>query len=74
MSTVQGQSARPQAARMDARCTAAIVLTEVIRNRRYLELSLARHLAAVTDTRDKALTSEICYGVMRWYPRLVFIA
>ncbi|MEX2353630.1 MAG: transcription antitermination factor NusB, partial [Gammaproteobacteria bacterium] len=74
MPPAQVQSDRPQVARMDARYTAAVVITEVIRNRKHLEISLARHLAAVTDTRDKALASEISYGVMRWYPRLVFIA
>jgi len=58
---------------MDARQVSAIVITEVIRSRRHLDQSLSSHLKSVTEPRDKSLAREICYGVLRWYPRLVFI-
>lgn len=37
-----------------------------------LDHLFASHLKAVTGTREKAFVSDLCFGVMRWYPRLDF--
>lgn len=53
---------------------AAKVLAEVLGARRHLDLALAGRLAAGGDPREQKLARELCYGVMRWYHRLDFIA
>lgn len=55
---------------MDARSVATQVLTQVIQHRCSLTESLAANLSQVSDTRDRALTQALCYGVMRWLPKL----
>jgi len=37
---------------------------------RSLSASLPGHLATLSDPKDRALVQEICYGVLRWLPRL----
>ena len=39
---------------------------------RSLSASLPGHLATLSDPKDRALAQEICYGVLRWLPRLDF--
>ena len=59
---------------LDARTLAAMILTDVIVMRRNLGDALAMRLGRTRSTRDRALVQEICYGVMRWYPRLTALA
>lgn len=63
----------PDSPGMDARYVCARVITEVIRNHRHLDTALRRHLPAGHDSRESGLVREICYGVLRWHPRLEFI-
>lgn len=54
----------------DARWVAMQVLTQVMAHRRSLSDCLETHLSQLNDKRDKALTQALCYGVLRWLPRL----
>ncbi len=58
---------------MDARHISALVIAEVIRDRRHLDTALLRNLPPAGDSRETGLTRELCYGIMRWHPRLEFI-
>ncbi len=51
---------------------AARVLAAVMADGRSLSASLPGHLATLSDPKDRALAQEICYGVLRWLPRLDF--
>lgn len=55
---------------MNTRALAARVLTDVIRQGQSLDRSLAvvQHLGQ----RDRGFVRELCYGVLRWLPRLRF--
>ena len=55
---------------MDARSVATQILTQVIRERRSLSHCLETQLPLLKDSRERALTQELCYGVLRWLPRL----
>ena len=57
----------------NAREMCARVLNEVIRLNKHLDLALAVDSNGLTDTREKRLTQELCYGVMRWFHQLIFI-
>lgn len=54
---------------MNTRATAAVVLTRVFDERRSLSAVLPDKLDKVNKA-DRSLIQEVCYGVMRWYPRL----
>lgn len=56
--------------KFDARTVATHVLTEVIIQKHSLSDCLENHLANLSDSRDKALAQTLCYGVLRWLPRL----
>ena len=53
-----------------ARVIAAAVLTRVLKDRQLLDRCLSDALSTVTDTRERSLAYELCYGVLRWLPRL----
>jgi 16S rRNA (cytosine967-C5)-methyltransferase len=55
---------------MNARHIATEVLTQVIEHRRSLSDCLESHLSKLPDSRDRALAQALCYGVLRWLPRL----
>ncbi len=55
---------------MDARSTATEVLTEVLVHRYSLSDCLDYHLNNLNDPRERALAQALCYGVLRWHPRL----
>jgi len=55
---------------LDARTIATQILTQVIKNRRSLSDCLEINLTALQDRRDRALAQSLCYGVLRWLPRL----
>jgi 16S rRNA (cytosine967-C5)-methyltransferase len=48
---------------------AALILHEVLQGRS-LSDALPRHLNKCSEPRDRSLVQELCYGVMRWLPRL----
>lgn len=52
------------------RGVAVVALTEVVMRRRSLTAVLERTLGDLSSARDRALAQEICYGVLRWLPRL----
>ena len=39
-------------------------------NGRSLTACLDRHLVRIDERRDRAFARELCYGVLRWLPRL----
>jgi len=53
---------------MDARSVATKILTQVIAQRRSLSDCLI--LSNLKDSRERALAQALCYGVLRWQPRL----
>ncbi len=55
---------------MDARSVATQILTQVIGHRRSLSDCLDTHLKSLSDARERALAQALCYGVLRWLPRL----
>lgn len=55
---------------MNARHVATQVLTQVIKQRRSLSDCLDNELPKLTIARERALAQAICYGVLRWLPRL----
>jgi len=55
---------------MDARSVATQILTQVIGERRSLSHCLETQLPLLKDSRERALAQEVCYGVLRWLPRL----
>lgn len=59
---------------MDARSAAVKVLVQVFTEGRSLGAALPPVLAEVAQPRDRALTQDLCYGVLRWWPRLEAVA
>ncbi|MEK8018014.1 MAG: 16S rRNA (cytosine(967)-C(5))-methyltransferase RsmB [Candidatus Parabeggiatoa sp.] len=55
---------------MDARSVATQILTDVIGHKRSLSDCLDIQLDSLNDGRDRALAQALCYGVLRWLPRL----
>ena len=53
-----------------ARIVAANVLVRVLKNYQQLDVCLADALPQIKEARDRALTQELCYGVLRWLPQL----
>ncbi len=59
---------------MNSRALAASTLDTVIRHTYPLELALTKTFDDINDPQERSFIQELCYGVMRWYPRLDFIA
>lgn len=55
---------------MKARTVAVKVLTEVIHIRTSLSQALPKWLLEFDEDRERAFAQELCYGVLRWLPRL----
>lgn len=55
---------------MQARALAAAVLTEILTRRQTITTILPSRLEQLSNSKDRALVQELCYGVMRWYFRL----
>lgn len=55
---------------MNPRLIATLALDEVFRQRASLTQSLAQHLPRAESPQQRALAQELCFGVMRWWPRL----
>lgn len=60
-------------AKASARSVAARILATVIAEQRSLTAVLAEQLKDV-DERDRGFCQQLCYGVMRWQPRLSLLA
>lgn len=60
-------------AKTSARSVAARVLAAVISEQRSLTAVLAEHIKLVEE-RDRGFCQQLCYGVIRWQPRLTLIA
>jgi len=58
---------------MNARATAAIALTEVFVAGHSLSKVIPATLVNAKVTQEKGLVQELCYGVLRWFPRLEWI-
>lgn len=54
----------------DARSLALAVVVDMLARGRSLTEALRERLVDLGDGRDRALASELCYGVARWLPRL----
>ena len=58
----------------DARTRAVRILTRVIKDGLTLDRVIPELSAGLDSPRDRAFIRELCYGVLRWYPRLEFHA
>lgn len=54
---------------LPVRAAAASAIARVIRDGRSLNSALAEYLPQIA-ARDQSLLQELCYGTLRWYPRL----
>ena len=54
----------------DPRAVAVSVLATMLGQGRSLTACLEEHAARLDEGRDRAFARELCYGVMRWLPRL----
>lgn len=54
---------------MNVRVAAARTIAAVLRDGESLNTLLPRHINQVPD-RDRGLYQELCYGTLRWYPKL----
>lgn len=54
----------------DPRDVAVSVLVDLLAHGRSLSASLDAHSGRLNERRDRAFARELCYGVMRWLPRL----
>nr|MDQ2993617.1 16S rRNA (cytosine(967)-C(5))-methyltransferase [Pseudomonadota bacterium] len=59
---------------MDPRTTAATIITPVILRQQSLATSMPSGLAHHTNKQDHPFIKELCYGTMRWFNYLEFIA
>jgi len=59
---------------MAARAAATRILLDVLAHGEALDGAIEAHVAAIDSPRDRALTRELCYGVLRWLPRLECLA
>ena len=59
-----------KATRANPRIVAAKVLTRVLKEHQLLDICLNDALPRITDPRERSLAQELCYGVLRWLPRL----
>ena len=61
---------RRNTTQINVRVLATEVLTRVLKEQLFLDISLNRVLSRMTDPRERSLIQELCYGVLRWLPRL----
>lgn len=59
---------------MKPRVVAALVIKNVLQHGHSLNTALPNQLPMLSDQGDKGFTQELCYGVMRWMPRLQLMA
>lgn len=54
----------------NSRAAAARVLAEVMGRGRSLSTALPRQLAGISSAQDRGFVQELCFGTLRWLPRL----
>jgi 16S rRNA (cytosine967-C5)-methyltransferase len=59
---------------MNTRLIATQILKGVLRDKRSLNEVLAEGKSKCKTTQDQALVQALCFGVLRWYPKLYFIS
>ena len=59
---------------MNSRAHAALTLVSVVKYSRSLDLALATTFESIKEQKERSFIQALCYGVMRWYPRLEFSA
>ena len=59
---------------MNSRAHATLTLVNVVKYSRSLDLALATTFESVKEQKERSFIQALCYGVMRWYPRLEFLA
>lgn len=59
---------------MNARAIATLALTEVLLKKQSLTLILPQFKKLCTKSQDAAFVQTLCFGVLRFYPRLKFLA
>ena len=72
LSLAKAAANMPQSKDHNARLVAALILKDVFAGRS-LSDAVPHHLMKLSDPRDQGLSQELSYGVMRWYPRLVWL-
>lgn len=63
----------PNANQHDTRTLAARIIARVMKDGLTLDRLIPEMNAGLHSSRDRAFVQELCYGVLRWYPRLDFI-
>ena len=63
----------PKANQHDARTIAARIVARVMKDGLTLDRLIPEMSATLQSGRDRSFVQELCYGVLRWYPRLDFI-
>jgi 16S rRNA (cytosine967-C5)-methyltransferase len=58
---------------MNSRASAARTLSRVVKQSFPLDLALTETFNQVDDPKERSFIQALCYGVLRWYPRLEFI-
>ena len=58
----------------DPRTLAALILTRIFKEGVSLDRLIPDMIGTQSSDRDRAFARELCYGVLRWYPRLDVIA
>ncbi|MFQ5660194.1 MAG: 16S rRNA (cytosine(967)-C(5))-methyltransferase RsmB [Gammaproteobacteria bacterium] len=58
---------------MDARATAARILSTLLQNRQTLDQIMPGSTQRLEHPKDRAFVRELCHGVLRWYFQLDFI-
>jgi 16S rRNA (cytosine967-C5)-methyltransferase len=58
---------------MNSRAFAAQTLSRVIKQGYPLDLALDETFKNIDDQKERGFIQELCFGVMRWYPRLDFL-
>lgn len=58
---------------MNARTAAAAVLAQIMNQGSSLSAALPPALAKLRAPAERALAQELCFGAVRWYPRLVVV-
>ena len=67
-------SGLPKVAVVTARSLAASCLMQIMQHGRSLSVVLDEHLTMLPIGHERALAQELCYGVLRWLPRLQLLA
>jgi 16S rRNA (cytosine967-C5)-methyltransferase len=59
--------------KLSERATAAKIISRLLTQNQTLTELIPEYMDQFTDSRDRALVQELCYGVMRWFHQLEYI-